>query len=99
MVKLKTRWVKQRRFCYFSKFDGVSLEHTVWVLVSLQVVMKDRFTKQPRGFGFITFSDPAAATQACAETHTIDGRVVRTMRILLYDEQAHSLASGSGIPT
>lgn len=42
-----------------------------------QVVMKDRVTKRPRGFGFITFSDPSAAQAACSETHTIDGRQVR----------------------
>ncbi|PNW75795.1 hypothetical protein CHLRE_12g560300v5 [Chlamydomonas reinhardtii] len=40
------------------------------------VVMRDRVTRKPRGFGFITFADPAAAQAACAEPHTIDGRQI-----------------------
>lgn len=51
---------------YFSKYGAVDDV----------VVMRDRVTKRPRGFGFITFSDAAAAQAACAETHTIDGRQI-----------------------
>lgn len=51
---------------YFSKYGTVEDV----------VVMKDRVTKRPRGFGFITFSDPSAAQAACSETHTIDGRQI-----------------------
>ncbi|GLI59205.1 hypothetical protein VaNZ11_001041 [Volvox africanus] len=51
---------------YFLKYGEV---HDV-------VVMRDRQTRRPRGFGFITFMDPAAAQAACAESHTIDGRQI-----------------------
>eukprot|EP00798_Chlamydomonas_sp_ICE-L_P029176 gene29176-32398_t len=40
------------------------------------VVMRDRMTKMPRGFGFITFKDEAAAAAACKESHTIDGKTI-----------------------
>ncbi|PNH12873.1 RNA-binding protein Musashi 2 [Tetrabaena socialis] len=51
---------------YFSKYGEVQDV----------VVMKDRLTRRPRGFGFITFADPAAAQAACAEQHNIDGRQI-----------------------
>lgn len=51
---------------YFSKYGEVQDV----------VVMKDKITRRPRGFGFITFADPAAAQAACAEPHTIDGRQI-----------------------
>lgn len=45
---------------------------------SLQVVMKDRNTHQPRGFGFITFKEPAAAQAAVSSgPHSLDDRMVR----------------------
>ncbi|EFJ48141.1 hypothetical protein VOLCADRAFT_43575, partial [Volvox carteri f. nagariensis] len=37
-------------------------------------VMKDRYTGKSRGFGFVTFIDPASATRALSVEHTIDGR-------------------------
>lgn len=40
------------------------------------VVMRDRMTRVPRGFGFITFKEEASAAAACAETHSIDGRTI-----------------------
>lgn len=48
-------------------------------MVLWQVVMRDRHTRKPRGFGFITFSEAASAQAACAESHTIDGRQVREL--------------------
>ncbi|KAG2482743.1 hypothetical protein HYH03_018337 [Edaphochlamys debaryana] len=51
---------------YFSKYGEVQDV----------VVMRDRHTRRPRGFGFITFADPAAAQAACAEPHTIDSRQI-----------------------
>ncbi|MEW5299950.1 MAG: hypothetical protein WDW36_002918 [Sanguina aurantia] len=40
------------------------------------VVMKDRFTKQSRHFGFIMFKTEEAARLACLETHNIDNRII-----------------------
>ena len=41
------------------------------------VIMMDRHTGRPRGFGFVTFADPAVADKVLEEDHNIDGRVVR----------------------
>jgi hypothetical protein len=41
-----------------------------------QVVMRDRVTRKPRGFGFVTFKAQESASLACKEAHIIDGRSV-----------------------
>ena len=51
---------------YFSKYDEV--EESVIVL--------DRITRQPREFGFVTFSDPLVAKRALEENHYIFGKRV-----------------------
>ena len=43
---------------------------------SLQVVMKDRASDKPRGFGFVTFVDEAVADKVCEEKHELQGRQV-----------------------
>jgi RNA recognition motif-containing protein len=40
------------------------------------VIMTDRNTGRPRGFGFATFADEAAIHRVISESHVIDGRVV-----------------------
>jgi RNA recognition motif-containing protein len=40
------------------------------------VIMKDRKTGQPRGFGLVTYSDPSAVDQVIQDTHTINGKQV-----------------------
>lgn len=40
------------------------------------VIMMDRNTGRPRGFGFVTFADPEVASKVLEEEHVIDGRVV-----------------------
>ena len=40
------------------------------------VVMRDKGTGKPRGFGFVTVANQETADLACAAKHTIDGRVV-----------------------
>lgn len=47
------------------------------LLMPLQVVMRDRQTGRPRGFGFVTFTTPAAADAVVQDVHVIDGRQVR----------------------
>jgi hypothetical protein len=41
------------------------------------VIMKDRKTGQPRGFGFVTYADPSVVDQVIEETHIINGKQVR----------------------
>lgn len=62
---------------------GRTLENTrlaFWVATDVaafvQIVMRDRITNKPRGFGFITFKEQEAADRACSDTHTLDGRTV-----------------------
>ncbi|XP_073840587.1 RNA-binding protein 6 isoform X1 [Musca autumnalis] len=52
---------------YFSRFGAISEA----------MVMKDPATRRSRGFGFITFSDPASVDKVLAQgTHEIDGKKV-----------------------
>jgi len=51
---------------YFSKYGEVEDV----------MVMREKVSKKPRGFGFITFKTKAAADSACVYSHNIDGRQV-----------------------
>jgi len=51
---------------YFSKYGEVAQT----------VVMRDKTTGRPRGFGFVIFSDPSSLDAVLQDKHTIDGRVV-----------------------
>lgn len=41
------------------------------------VVMRDKTTGRPRGFGFVVFADPSILDRVLQDSHTIDGRTVR----------------------
>lgn len=45
--------------------------------VSQTVIMRDKSTGRPRGFGFVGFSDPAVLDRVLQDKHIIDGRTVR----------------------
>lgn len=51
---------------YFTRFGDVSQV----------VIMRDKTTGRPRGFGFVVFSDPSVLDQVLQDKHTIDGRPV-----------------------
>jgi len=40
------------------------------------IVMRDRITEKPRGFGFISFKEESSATKATQDTHVLDGRTI-----------------------
>eukprot|EP00850_Spirogloea_muscicola_P011958 SM000076S21779 [mRNA] locus=s76:181550:184083:+ [translate_table: standard] len=44
------------------------------------VIMRDRATGHPRGFGFVTFSDPAICDRVVQDKHVIDGRTVEAKK-------------------
>uniref|UniRef100_A0A453PHA2 RRM domain-containing protein n=1 Tax=Aegilops tauschii subsp. strangulata TaxID=200361 RepID=A0A453PHA2_AEGTS len=46
------------------------------------VIMKDRHTQKPRGFGFITYSDPAIVDRVIEDNHVIDGKQVEIKRTI-----------------
>ena len=40
------------------------------------VVMRDKTTGRPRGFGFVVFADPSILDRVLQDKHTIDARTV-----------------------
>ncbi|GAV59659.1 RRM_1 domain-containing protein [Cephalotus follicularis] len=46
------------------------------------VIMKDRYTGQPRGFGFITYADPSVVDKVIEDTHVINGKQVEIKRTI-----------------
>lgn len=71
---------------YFSKYGHVSQT----------VIMRDKTTGRPRGFGFVVFSDPSVIDSVLQDRHTIEGRTVEAKRALSREEQQTS-RSGSNV--
>uniref|UniRef100_A0A7N0TUG1 RRM domain-containing protein n=1 Tax=Kalanchoe fedtschenkoi TaxID=63787 RepID=A0A7N0TUG1_KALFE len=46
------------------------------------VIMKDRQTGRPRGFGFITYADPSVVDNLIEDTHVINGKQVEIKRTI-----------------
>lgn len=46
------------------------------------VIMKDRYTGQPRGFGFVTYADPSVVDSVIEDTHVINGKQVEIKRTI-----------------
>lgn len=55
---------------YFSKYGEISDS----------VIMMDKVTGRPRGFGFVTFADSEVTNRVLEEDHVIDGRTVEVKR-------------------
>ncbi|XP_021889938.1 heterogeneous nuclear ribonucleoprotein 1-like [Carica papaya] len=68
------------------------------------VIMKDRYSGRPRGFGFITFADPSVVDRVIQETHVINGKEVEIKRTIpkgsaqTHDFKTKKIFVG-GIPT
>ncbi|CAM6082193.1 unnamed protein product [Calypogeia fissa] len=54
------------------------------------VIMKDRNTGHPRGFGFVTFADPAVCDRVVEDKHVIDGRTVEAKKSVPRENMATS---------
>ncbi|XP_048443149.1 heterogeneous nuclear ribonucleoprotein A0 [Pyrus x bretschneideri] len=69
------------------------------------VIMIDKHTGKPRGFGFVTFSDPMVIDSVLEVEHVIDGRVVEVKRTVPREDIGFKGASKrkkifvGGIPT
>ncbi|XP_022740413.1 heterogeneous nuclear ribonucleoprotein 1-like isoform X2 [Durio zibethinus] len=46
------------------------------------VIMKDRKTGQPRGFGFVTYAEPSVVDKVIEDTHNINGKQVEIKRTI-----------------
>eukprot|EP00262_Sarcandra_glabra_P011120 TRINITY_DN2683_c0_g1_i2.p1 TRINITY_DN2683_c0_g1~~TRINITY_DN2683_c0_g1_i2.p1 ORF type:complete len:353 (-),score=72.23 TRINITY_DN2683_c0_g1_i2:222-1280(-) len=67
---------KDTSIATFTKYFGKYGE------ITDSVIMKDRYTGQPRGFGFITYADPSVVDKVIQETHIINGKQVEIKRTI-----------------
>uniref|UniRef100_A0A5B7B2D3 RRM domain-containing protein n=1 Tax=Davidia involucrata TaxID=16924 RepID=A0A5B7B2D3_DAVIN len=59
------------------------------------VVMREKLTNKPRGFGFVVFADPSILDRVLQEDHIIDNRTVEAKRALSREEQQTSSRAGN----
>ncbi|WCJ24091.1 RNA-binding (RRM/RBD/RNP motifs) family protein [Euphorbia peplus] len=62
------------------------------------VVMRDKTTGRPRGFGFVVFADPPVLDRVLQDKHTIDGRTVEAKKALSREEQQTNSRAGNANP-
>ncbi|XWS51710.1 hypothetical protein CRYUN_Cryun11dG0007000 [Craigia yunnanensis] len=67
---------KDTTFAQFNKHFGKYGE------IIDSVIMKDRYTGQPRGFGFITYADPSVVDKVIEDDHVINGKQVEIKRTI-----------------
>ncbi|KAA8550721.1 hypothetical protein F0562_002405 [Nyssa sinensis] len=63
--------------------------------VAQTVIMRDKTTSRPRGFGFVVFADPSTLDRVLQDKHTIDGRAVEAKRALSREVQHTPSRSGN----
>ncbi|KAL5711961.1 hypothetical protein ACHQM5_014182 [Ranunculus cassubicifolius] len=63
--------------------------------VTQSVIMRDKITGRPRGFGFVVFADPSILDRVLQDKHTIDGRTVEAKRALSREEQHTTARPGN----
>ncbi|MQL80225.1 hypothetical protein Taro_012685 [Colocasia esculenta] len=69
------------------------------------VIMKEKATGRPRGFGFITYADPSVVDKVLEDDHVIDGRTVEVKRTVPRETMASKGGSRTkkifvgGLPT
>ncbi|KAJ8505156.1 hypothetical protein OPV22_006042 [Ensete ventricosum] len=61
------------------------------------IIMRDKATGRPRGFGFVVFADPSLLDRVLQDKHSIDGRTVEAKRALSREEQQTSARSGNPV--
>nr|GFC01172.1 heterogeneous nuclear ribonucleoprotein 1 [Tanacetum cinerariifolium] len=54
------------------------------------MIMKDRMTGQPRGFGFITYVDPLVVDKVIQDTHVLSRKQVEVKRTIPRETAANS---------
>eukprot|EP00741_Cyanophora_paradoxa_P016365 tig00020912_g15800.t2 len=52
------------------------------------VIMKDKATGHPRGFGFVTYSDPSVVDTVLNDKHVLDGRQIEAKRAVSKEAMA-----------
>lgn len=62
--------------CYFVVPDTFNKHFSKYGDIIDSVIMKDKNTHMPRGFGFVTFADPSVIDRVLEDEHVIDGRTV-----------------------
>ncbi|KAL5996962.1 hypothetical protein ACLOJK_007888 [Asimina triloba] len=72
---------------YFGKYGDVAQT----------VIMKDKATGKPRGFGFVVFADPSVLDRVLQDKHTINGRTVEAKRAMSREEQQTSRPVNSNV--
>ncbi|XP_031481585.1 heterogeneous nuclear ribonucleoprotein 1 [Nymphaea colorata] len=60
----------------FSKYFGKYGE------ITDSVIMRDKYSGHPRGFGFVTYADPSVVDRVIQETHILNGKQVEIKRTI-----------------
>ncbi|XP_042031742.1 heterogeneous nuclear ribonucleoprotein 1-like [Salvia splendens] len=76
--------------------ESLSLYFSRYGEITNCVIMYDKISGRPRGFGFVTFADPEVAEKVLEENHVIDGRAVEVKRTVPRENVQVRGGGGSG---